>query len=82
MERCALLGYVPIVAATSNATNWSMPWRSTGHHAIAPDGSTSEIATGFHDARGVAIDSSRRRLYVVDRAAAGANSYLRVLPLR
>lgn len=48
---------------------------------IAADGTVSEIATGFHDARGVAIDVSRHRLYVVDRASAGGTSYLRILPL-
>ncbi|BCF90592.1 hypothetical protein [Paraburkholderia sp. PGU16] len=49
---------------------------------VAPDGSVNEIATDFHDARGVAADPARHRLYVVDRAAAGGTSYLRILPLR
>ncbi|MFP3555349.1 hypothetical protein SB861_32220 [Paraburkholderia sp. SIMBA_049] len=49
---------------------------------VAPDGSVNEIATDFHDARGVAVDPARHRLYVVDRAAAGGTSYLRILPLR
>lgn len=48
---------------------------------VAPDGSVNEIATDFHDARGVAVDPARHRLYVVDRAAAGGTSYLRILPL-
>ena len=49
---------------------------------IASDGAVSEIAQGFHDARGVALDMSRHRLYVIDRAKAGGTSYLRVLPTR
>ncbi|WP_109477302.1 hypothetical protein [Paraburkholderia sp. C35] len=49
---------------------------------IATDGTVSEIASDFHDARGVAVDATRHRLYVVDRAAAGGTSYVRILPLR
>jgi hypothetical protein len=48
---------------------------------IEADGTVSEIATGFHDARGVALNISRRELYVVDRAAPGGTSYLRTVPL-
>ncbi|WP_322012160.1 hypothetical protein [Paraburkholderia sp. J12] len=48
---------------------------------IAADGTVSEIANGFHDARGVALNSARRVLYVVDRAASGGTSYLRSVPL-
>jgi hypothetical protein len=48
---------------------------------IEADGTVSEIATGFHDARGVALNSSTRELYVVDRAEPGGTSYLRTVPL-
>lgn len=48
---------------------------------IGADGTVSEIAGGFHDARGVAVNPARHELYVVDRAAAGGTSYLRIVPL-
>ncbi|MBN3766111.1 hypothetical protein [Burkholderia sp. Ac-20365] len=55
--------------------------KSTSVCKISSDGSVNEIATDFHDARGVAVDSARHRVYVVDRAAAGGTSYMRILPL-
>jgi DNA-binding beta-propeller fold protein YncE len=48
---------------------------------IAADGTVSEIASGFHDARGVALNPSRHVLYVVDRAASGGTSSLRSVAL-
>lgn len=49
---------------------------------ITPDNTVTEVANGFDDARGVAIDPLHHSLYVVDRAK-GANgaSILRIIPL-
>jgi hypothetical protein len=57
---------------------------STELCAIAPDGRVSVMARDFHDTRGVAIDTQRRLLYVVDRTAAtaGATTTIRVIPIK
>jgi hypothetical protein len=55
----------------------------TGLCKVAPDGTVSVIANDFQDARGVAIDSGRHVLYVVDRAhSASGTSYVRTIPLK
>lgn len=49
---------------------------------IAPDGTLTQLAGDFADARGVAIDETRHRLYVVDRAPnANAPSMIRTIDL-
>ncbi|PLZ01263.1 hypothetical protein CY652_17125 [Burkholderia sp. WAC0059] len=52
-----------------------------GFCRIAPDGTATVLADDFQDARGVAIDRTRRRLYVVDRARQGGTSYVRSFAL-
>ncbi|WP_260854479.1 hypothetical protein [Paraburkholderia sp. BCC1884] len=55
---------------------------TTGLCRIAPDGTISVLANDFQDARGVAVDAPRNRLYAIDRAAStGGTSYVRILPL-
>lgn len=55
---------------------------TTGLCRIAPGGTISVVANDFQDARGVAIDPARRRLYAVDRApSGGGTSYVRIFPL-
>jgi len=55
---------------------------ATGLCQIAPDGSVKVLANDFQDARGVAVDRLRLRLYVIDRTTtAGGTSYLRTFPL-
>jgi hypothetical protein len=55
---------------------------TTGLCRIAPNGTISVLANDFQDARGVAIDTSRGRLYAIDRASSAAGtSYVRVFPL-
>lgn len=51
--------------------------------AVDVKGNVAVIARDFHDARGVAVDSTGRSLYVVERSAgpAGGGSGIRVLPL-
>jgi DNA-binding beta-propeller fold protein YncE len=50
---------------------------------IAPDGTVDVLADDFHDARGVAIDAARHKLYAIDRAASKSSaSYLRVFWLK
>lgn len=49
---------------------------------IAPDGALTQLAGDFEDARGVAVDATRHRLYVVDRArGANAPSLIRTIDL-
>jgi sugar lactone lactonase YvrE len=48
---------------------------------IAPDGTHSEIASGFEQVRGTAYDPAGHRLFVVEHGKAGANHTLHVLPL-
>lgn len=49
---------------------------------IAPDGTVKLLANDFQDARGAAVDTSRLKLYVIDRATAAAGtSYVRTFPL-
>lgn len=49
---------------------------------IAPNGTLTQLAGDFADARGVAIDETRHRLYVVDRAPnANAPSMIRTIDL-
>jgi DNA-binding beta-propeller fold protein YncE len=49
---------------------------------IAPNGTISVLADDFQNARGVAIDAPRGKLYVIDRATHnGSTSYLRSFPL-
>lgn len=55
---------------------------ATGFCQIAPNGTVKILANDFQDARGVAVDASRFRLYVVDRArSAGGTSSVRAFPL-
>lgn len=55
---------------------------ATGLCRIAPDGTISVLANDFQDARGVAVDAPRGRLYAIDRAAsANGTSYVRTFPL-
>ncbi|HEY4298452.1 MAG TPA: hypothetical protein VGM85_18410 [Paraburkholderia sp.] len=55
---------------------------ATGLCRIAPDGTVSVTANDFQDARGVAVDAPRGKLYVIDRAgSAGGSSYVRIFPL-
>ncbi|MFM0124340.1 MULTISPECIES: NHL repeat-containing protein [unclassified Paraburkholderia] len=55
---------------------------TTGLCRIAPDGTISVLANDFQDARGVAVDAPRGRLYAIDRAAsASGTSYVRSFPL-
>jgi DNA-binding beta-propeller fold protein YncE len=55
---------------------------TSGLCRIAPDGTLSVLATDFQDARGVAVDAPRHRLYVIDRAdSKGGASALRIFPL-
>lgn len=55
---------------------------ATGLCRIAPDDTISVLANDFQDARGVAVDAPRGRLYAIDRAAsASATSYVRSFPL-
>lgn len=50
---------------------------------IAPDSTISVIASDLQNARGVAVDALRGKLYVIDRASHnGSTSYLRILPLK
>jgi DNA-binding beta-propeller fold protein YncE len=54
---------------------------TTGLCRIAPDGTISVLANDFQDARGVAVDAPRGRLYAIDRAAsASGTSYVRSFP--
>jgi DNA-binding beta-propeller fold protein YncE len=69
-----------------------------GFCKIASDGTVTQLANDFHNARGVAIDETRKLLYVIDRAEGskgtqhltgsadrqndGIASEVRVLPLR
>jgi DNA-binding beta-propeller fold protein YncE len=65
-----------------------------GFCKIAADGTVTQLASGFNDARGVALDEARGVLYVVDRGSASkekqdtkesqgdGTSEVRVLPLR
>jgi hypothetical protein len=49
---------------------------------IAPNGTISVLANDFQDARGVAVDAPRGRLYAIDRAAgASGTRYVRTFPL-
>jgi DNA-binding beta-propeller fold protein YncE len=70
-----------LLAADGNGTLY-MKCNKTAFCKITPDGTVSQIADGLQDARGAAIDETRHRLYLVDRAAAGGTSYVRILPLR
>lgn len=55
---------------------------TTGLCRIAPNGTISVLANDFQDARGVAVDAPRGRLYAIDRAAStSGTSYIRILPL-
>ena len=55
---------------------------ATGLCRIAPNGTISVLANDFQDARGVAVDTSRGRLYAIDRAGStGGTSYVRIFPL-
>ncbi|QGZ65331.1 NHL repeat-containing protein [Paraburkholderia acidisoli] len=56
--------------------------RAHGVCRIAPDGTLTQLAGDFEDARGVAIDETRHRLYVVDRArSSNAPSLIRTIDL-
>ena len=56
---------------------------STAVCEITPDGKVVPLANDFHDARGVAVDSTRGVLFVVDRADnASGVSTLRALSLK
>ncbi|MFM0673016.1 hypothetical protein [Paraburkholderia sediminicola] len=55
---------------------------TTGLCRIAPDGTISVLANDFQDARGVAVDAPRGKLYAIDHAAsASGTSYVRSFPL-
>jgi DNA-binding beta-propeller fold protein YncE len=55
---------------------------ATGLCRIAQDGTISVVANDFQDARGVAVDAPRGRLYAIDRAGStGGTSYVRIFPL-
>ncbi|MGF6770392.1 DNA-binding beta-propeller fold protein YncE [Paraburkholderia sp. GAS199] len=69
-----------LLAADSNGTLYTK-CNSTDFCRISSDGTAFVIASDFHDARGVAIDTARHRLYVVDRAASGGPSYVHILSL-
>jgi hypothetical protein len=50
---------------------------------VTPDGGVTELAGDFENARGVALDENRARLYVIDRAkSAEGTSYVRTFPLK
>ncbi len=58
--------------------------KCNGHDvcAIAANGSSEVLAHDLINARGIAVDAARHRLYVIDRGAAGpAASYLRLIPI-
>ena len=48
---------------------------------VAPDGTQSQVASGFDQVRGTAYDPAGHRLFVVEHGKAGANHTLHVLPL-
>jgi hypothetical protein len=73
---------VPDLLAADRAGTLYTKCDKTAFCKIAPDGTVAHIAEGLHDARGAAIDPSRHRLYVVDRAAAGGTSAVQIIPLR
>jgi hypothetical protein len=55
---------------------------STAVCRISPDNTVAEVANDFEDARGVAVDTRRHLLYVIDRAkTANGVSTLRTIPL-
>jgi DNA-binding beta-propeller fold protein YncE len=55
---------------------------ATGLCRVTQDGTVSVLANDLQNARGVAIDKLRSRLYVIDRASHnGSTSYLRIFPL-
>ena len=55
---------------------------ATGLCRIAQDGTISVVANDFQDARGVAVDTPRGRLYAIDRpVSSGGTSYVRIFPL-
>ncbi len=55
---------------------------TTGFCQITPNGAVKVLTNDFRDARGVAIDTSRNRLYVIDHVRpVGGVSYVRTFPL-
>ncbi|WP_454827542.1 hypothetical protein [Paraburkholderia xenovorans] len=70
-----------LMAVDANGTLYTK-CNATGLCRIAPDGTISVLANDFQDARGVAVDAPRGRLYAIDRAAgASGTSYVRTFPL-
>lgn len=56
---------------------------ATGLCRIAQDGTVSVLANDLRNARGVAVDVLRGKVYAIDRANHdGSTSYLRILPLK
>ncbi|CAD6517955.1 NHL repeat-containing protein [Paraburkholderia metrosideri] len=56
---------------------------ATGLCRIAPDGTITVLANNLQNARGIAVDMLRGKLYAIDRASHnGSTSYLHILPLR
>ncbi|SDR31842.1 hypothetical protein SAMN05443245_4571 [Paraburkholderia fungorum] len=56
---------------------------ATGLCRVARDGTVSVLANDLQNARGVAVDALRGRLYVIDRAShSGNTSTLRIFPLK
>jgi DNA-binding beta-propeller fold protein YncE len=56
-----------LLAASHDGTLYTKCGK-TGFCTIAADGTVTQIANDFHDARGVALDETRGVLYVIDRA--------------
>ncbi|CAB3755631.1 hypothetical protein [Paraburkholderia solisilvae] len=56
-----------LLAASHDGTLYTKCGK-TGFCKIAADGTVTQIADDFHDARGVALDETRGVLYVIDRA--------------
>lgn len=55
----------------------------TGVCSIAKDGTVMELANDLRNARGIAVDTMRHILYVVDRSRApGQASYIRSFPIK
>jgi DNA-binding beta-propeller fold protein YncE len=83
-----------LLAAGRDGTLYTKCGKS-GVCKIAADGTVTQLANDFRDARGVALDETRDVLYVIDRAketkdgkdanaaqSGGSTSEVRVLPLR
>jgi DNA-binding beta-propeller fold protein YncE len=72
----------PDLLATAPGGTLFTKCNATGLCRIAPEGTVSVIANDLQNARGVAVDVLRGRLYVIDRAShTGGTSYLRIFPL-